>query len=141
MIANQFLGRAYLCQFELLAPTGTHQLDSLEQSVPFLFKAIDYSKENKRYNFLIYNSSVIFWKYARAFMKIGFKKYLCNSLERITRALREINDPDLEWRIFLEKTLVEAYLDNHQHPAATKLANDLLKFVEKNQVQTYSINL
>jgi hypothetical protein len=26
MIANQFLPRAYLCQFELLAPRGTHQL-------------------------------------------------------------------------------------------------------------------
>ena len=25
MIANQFLARAYLCQFELLAPKGTHQ--------------------------------------------------------------------------------------------------------------------
>ncbi len=128
MIANQFLARAYLCQFELLAPTGTHQLDSLEQSVPFLFKAIDYSKENKRYNFLIYNSSVIFWKYARAFMKPTFKKHLCNSLQRITRALREINDSDHEWRVFLEKTLVEALLDNQQHEHASKLALDLLRF-------------
>lgn len=26
MISNQFLARAYLCQFQLLVPTGTEQL-------------------------------------------------------------------------------------------------------------------
>ena len=47
-ISNQFLARAYLCQFELLAPTNTQRLDSLDKATPFLFKAIDFSLQNKR---------------------------------------------------------------------------------------------
>lgn len=70
-------------------------------------------------------------------MKPTYKKYLCNSLIKITQALGEINDADHEWRIFLEKTLVEALIDNNQHDEATKLANDLLKFVESKQPSYY----
>jgi hypothetical protein len=49
MIANQFLVRAYLCQFELLAPNGTHELEKLDKSIPFLLKAIDFSKKHQRF--------------------------------------------------------------------------------------------
>lgn len=48
-IANQFLARAYMCQFELLAPKRTEELDNLEKSIPYLFKAIEFAKQNKRF--------------------------------------------------------------------------------------------
>ncbi len=64
-------------------------------------------------------------------MKNNFKRHLCNSLLKITNALREIDDADYEWRIFLEKTLVEAYIDNKQKNEASNLAKQLLVLVQK----------
>lgn len=83
-----------------------------------------------RYNFLIYNSSVIYWKYARAFVKPNFKRHLCPSLKKITGALKDIDDADYEWRVFLERTLVEAYVDNKQIDEANTLATNLIKFIQ-----------
>ena len=84
------------------------------------------------YNFLVYNASIIFWKYARAFLKVNFKRYLCNSLKKIIISLREIDDADFEWRAILERTLIEAYLDNKQIDEAKHLAVELNKFIKKN---------
>lgn len=85
---------------------------------------------NFRYNFLIYNSSIVYWKYARAFLKTNCKKHLCATLLKITQSLKEIDDADYEWRSFLEKTLIEAYLDDKKTTEANKLANELLKFTQ-----------
>ena len=60
---------------------------------------------------MIYNASVIFWKYARAFLKPNFKRYLCPILDKLTGSLRTANDSDYEWRAFLERTFVECLLD------------------------------
>ncbi|CAF0909353.1 unnamed protein product [Brachionus calyciflorus] len=130
MISNQFLARAYLCQFELLAPKSTFETKNLEKAIPFLFKAIDFSIKNKRYNFLVYNSSLIFWKYARSFIKTNFKRHLCVPLKKLIESLRDIDDADYEWRAFLEKTLIEAYVDDKQINEANSLAIELLKFIE-----------
>ncbi len=70
-------------------------------------------------------------------MKADYKKYLCSSLLKITNSLREIDDPDSEWRVFLEKTLVEAYIDNEQHAEASKSAIQLLNFIEMNNESFY----
>lgn len=81
-----------------------------------------------------------FWKYARTFIKHNFKKLLCPSLKIITQALKLIDDPDNEWRAFLEKTLIEAYLDNGQKLEASSLALELINFVQTNladQFQEY----
>ncbi len=84
------------------------------------------------YNFLIYNSSILFWKYARAFFKVNFKRYLCISLKKITQSLKEINDADHEWRATLERTLIEAYIDGKQFEEAKSLAVELNSFIKKN---------
>ncbi len=102
----------------------------MEKSIPFLFKAIEFSKQNKRYHFIIYNASIKLWKYARAFLKVNFKKYLWPSLKKATKALREIDDVDYEWRAFLERTLIEAYIDDNQFDKAKILASELCKFIK-----------
>lgn len=70
-------------------------------------------------------------------MKPDYKKYLCSSLIKITNSLREIDDPDSEWRVFLEKTLVESYIDNNQHAEASKAAIQLLNYIETNNKSFY----
>lgn len=52
------------------------------------------------------------------------------SLKKITSALKDIDDADYEWRVFLERTLVEAYIDNKQLDEANTLANSLIKFIQ-----------
>jgi hypothetical protein len=80
---------------------------------------------------------VIFWKYARAFVKINFKKYLSTALNRITQALNELDDADYEWRAFLEHLLIEAYLENKQDQEAKALAAELTKFIRKKVPQNF----
>jgi hypothetical protein len=70
-------------------------------------------------------------------MKPNFKKYMCAGLLKTTQVLAEIDDPDYEWRVFLEKTLIEAYIDNQQMEEATKLAESLLKFIDEKYPNYY----
>lgn len=53
-------------------------------------------------------------------------------MKKITEALRDINDNDYEWRVFLEKTLIEAYLDKNNSKEAINVAASLFIFIEKN---------
>ncbi len=80
---------------------------------------------------MVYNASVIYWKYARNFVKKNYQHYLINSLKKITDSLKEIDDNDYEWRLFLEKTLIECYLEKRETTEATRVASSLLKFIEK----------
>ncbi len=73
----------------------------------------------------------MYWKYARNFIKKNYQHYLINSLNKIIESLREIDDADYEWRAFLERTLVEAYLDANQRKEAIRLSSELFKFIEK----------
>ena len=45
---NQFLGRAYLVQAQLLAPESSENIEQLEKAVVFLLRAIKFAKENPR---------------------------------------------------------------------------------------------
>ena len=64
-------------------------------------------------------------------MKKNYQHYLINSLKKITDSLKEIDDNDYEWRLFLEKTLIECYLENRDTTEAARVASSLLKFIEK----------
>ena len=80
---------------------------------------------------MVYNASVIYWKYARNFVKKNYQLYLINSLKKITDSLKEIDDNDYDWRFFLEKTLIECYLEVRETSEATRMTSSLLKFIEQ----------
>jgi hypothetical protein len=63
-------------------------------------------------------------------MKKNFKHFLCNSLRTLVDSLREIDDADYEWRAFLERTLIESYLDKRHIEEACSLASELSKFIQ-----------
>ena len=121
---NQFLGRAYLAQAQLLAPESSENVEQLEKAVVFLLRAIKFAKENSRliiskidiidlesshretlvffrYYFIVYNASVLYWTFCRPFLRPGYKKYLAPSLLMVSRALDDTKDPDYEWRATL----------------------------------------
>ena len=58
---NQFLGRAYLVQAQLLAPESSENIEQLEKAVVFLLRAIKFAKENPRYCFLLLKSFFLYF--------------------------------------------------------------------------------
>ena len=73
----------------------------------------------------------MYWKYARNFIKQNYQHYLITSLNKIIESLREVDDNDHEWRAFLERTLVESYLDANEKKEAMRLSAELFKFIER----------
>ena len=72
-----------------------------ETSVVYLLKAINFAKDKKRYFFIVYNASLLYWKIARPFLREGCKKILHPSLSQIVKALELIEDDDYDWRALL----------------------------------------
>ncbi len=52
-----------------------------------------------RYQFLVYNASVIYFNYVRPFFRDGYRKYLCDSFQQVVNTLIHIDDePDYPWQ-------------------------------------------
>ncbi len=79
-------------QAQLLAPTTADYPEQLEKAIIYLIKAINMSKENSRYHFLVYNASVLYWQFCRPFLKPNYRQYLARSLHQVVKALDDIDD-------------------------------------------------
>ncbi|CAD5115467.1 DgyrCDS4439 [Dimorphilus gyrociliatus] len=135
--SNQFLGRAYLVEAQLVAPTNANQLAELEEAIGFILKAINMARDKEKYHFLIYNASLVYWSFCRPFLKPVWKKYLSKSLHQIVKALDEINDPDKEWKATLMITLIECHLDAGSKQEASAVASVASTFVKQNVPSMY----
>ncbi|CAF4294351.1 unnamed protein product, partial [Adineta steineri] len=75
-VKSQFVGRAYLCQFRIYMPKTAQDFASLNNAIPFLQKCLTFASASPRYQFLVYNASVIYYNYVRPFFRDGYRKYL-----------------------------------------------------------------
>ncbi|CAL1538601.1 unnamed protein product [Lymnaea stagnalis] len=135
--ANQFLCRAYLCHAQLLAPKDSNDLEKLEKAMVYVTKAISFAKNNPRYHFLVYNSSVIYWQLSRPFLKPGYRQYLVHSLHQVVKALDEIEDKDFEWRAQLMISLIECHIDANRRSDAANVATAAASFIKTNVPTLY----
>ncbi|XP_062352270.1 cilia- and flagella-associated protein 46 [Cinclus cinclus] len=135
---NQFLGRAYLCQGQLHAPHSTDNLEEFEKFVLFFMKAVDFATHNRRYFFLIYNASVLYWQLVRPFLKPGFRYCLIPSLSQIVTALNQIEEQDNEWRAELMINLLECFLDASKLEEAKEFSSSAAVFIKENVPDKYS---
>ncbi|XP_069467509.1 cilia- and flagella-associated protein 46 isoform X2 [Ambystoma mexicanum] len=135
--SNQFLGRAYLCQAQLLAPLSLDKLDQLKKCVGFFLKAVEFAKPEKRYHFLIYNASVLFWQMARPFLNSGYRRLLIPGLTEILKALEQVEDQDSEWRAELMLELLECMLDAQRLKEAATLASTASEYIKNNAPHKY----
>uniref|UniRef100_A0A8C9N838 Cilia and flagella associated protein 46 n=1 Tax=Serinus canaria TaxID=9135 RepID=A0A8C9N838_SERCA len=135
---NQFLGRAYLCQGQLHAPRSTDNLEEFEKFVLFFMKAIDFATYERRYFFLVYNASVLYWQLVRPFLKPGFRYCLIPSLSQIVTALNQIEEPDNEWRAELMINLLECFLDASKLEEAKEFSSAAAVFIKENVPEKYS---
>ncbi|XP_064572943.1 cilia- and flagella-associated protein 46 [Zonotrichia leucophrys gambelii] len=135
---NQFLGRAYLCQGQLHAPRSTDNLEEFEKFVLFFMKAIDFATHERRYFFLVYNASVLYWQLVRPFLKPGFRYCLIPSLSQIVTALNQIEEQDHEWRAELMINLLECFLDASKLKEAKEFSSAAAAFIKENVPDKYS---
>ncbi|XP_059677369.1 cilia- and flagella-associated protein 46 [Gavia stellata] len=135
---NQFLGRAYLCQGQLHTPLSTENLEEFEKFVLFFMKAIDFATHDRRYYFLIYNASVLYWQLVRPCLKPGFRYHLIPSLSQIVKALNQTEEQDKEWRAELMINLLECFLDASKLKEAKEFSSTAATFIKENVPDKYS---
>ncbi|XP_027758626.1 cilia- and flagella-associated protein 46 [Empidonax traillii] len=135
---NQFLGRAYLCQGQLHALQSTDNLEEFEKFVLFFMKAVDFASHDRRYYFLIYNASVLYWPLVRPFLKPGSRYRLIPSLSQIVTALNQAEEQDYEWRAKLMINLLECFLDASKLEEAKEFSSTAAVFIKENVPEKYS---
>ncbi|KAM6346812.1 cilia- and flagella-associated protein 46 [Alca torda] len=135
---NQFLGRAYLCQGQLHTPLSTDNLEEFEKFVLFFMKAIDFATHDRRYYFLVYNASVLYWQLVRPYLKPGFRCCLIPSLSQIVKALNQTEDQDNEWRAELMINLLECFLDASKLKEAKEFSSAAASFIKENVPEKYA---
>ncbi|KAM6390504.1 cilia- and flagella-associated protein 46 [Pluvialis apricaria] len=135
---NQFLGRAYLCQGQLHTPLSTDNLEEFEKFVLFFMKAIDFATRDRRYYFLVYNASVLYWQLVRPYLKPGFRYWLIPSLSQIVKALSQTEEQDNEWRAELMINLLECFLDASKLKEAKEFSSTAARFIKENVPDKYA---
>eukprot|EP00698_Gefionella_okellyi_P006460 TRINITY_DN1579_c1_g1_i1.p1 TRINITY_DN1579_c1_g1~~TRINITY_DN1579_c1_g1_i1.p1 ORF type:complete len:2326 (-),score=648.42 TRINITY_DN1579_c1_g1_i1:972-7490(-) len=83
-------------------------------------KALDIAKSDKRYQFLVYNASVLYWQLARPLMRAGSRQHLLPSLEAFNKALDDSQEADMTWRTQLAVGLAFAQDDAGKADDAVK---------------------
>ncbi|NXT51328.1 CFA46 protein, partial [Pluvianellus socialis] len=135
---NQFLGRAYLCQGQLHTPLSTDNLEEFEKFVLFFMKAVDFATHDRRYYFLVYNASVLYWQLVRPYLKPGFRSCLIPSLSQIVKALNQTEEQDNEWRAELMINLLECFLDASKLKEAREFSSTAASFIKENVPDKYA---
>lgn len=52
----------------------------------------------RRYYFLVYNASVLYWQMVRPFLKPGYYQYVIPSLSQIVSVLNQTEEEDKDWQ-------------------------------------------
>ncbi|KAI2658158.1 Cilia- and flagella-associated protein 46 [Labeo rohita] len=87
--ANQFLCRAYLCQGQLISSRSVSTAEDLDKAVMYYLKAIEIARDKSRYNFLVFNASLMYLQSFRRFLRPGQRRHLVSSLMQVIKALEE----------------------------------------------------
>ncbi|XP_023695682.2 cilia- and flagella-associated protein 46 isoform X2 [Paramormyrops kingsleyae] len=135
--ANQFLSRAYLCQGQLTSPVTFGSVVDVEKAMLYFLKAIEISKEQPRYHFLVFNASVLYFQMIQPLLRPGFRQHLVSSLAQVVKALEEIGEADHRWRAQLMLHLVECLVEAGKSKEAASFAKHTSDFIETNAPDLY----
>ncbi|CAF3399137.1 unnamed protein product [Rotaria socialis] len=138
-VKSQFVGRAYLCQFRMYMPKAAQDFGSLNNAIPFLQKCLSFASVSPRYQFLVYNASVIYFNYIRPFFRTDYRKYLCDSFQQVIDTMINITDEkDYPWQAQLLFELVRCYMDANNITKARETSVQLLQLCRKKQLPLLS---
>ncbi|CAL8368626.1 unnamed protein product [Gadus morhua 'NCC'] len=134
---NQFLCRAYLCKGQLRSPATSGNADDFQSALLYFQKAIEISKNNPRYHFLVFNTSLRFLQAMRPLLRPGLRGRLAPSLALLVSALEEVAEPDYSWRAELMIHLVECLVDAGRREDACRYSTVTSEFVASHAPHLY----
>ncbi|XP_051232115.1 cilia- and flagella-associated protein 46 [Dicentrarchus labrax] len=135
--ANQFLCRAYLCQGQLKSPPATGSVADFEEAVLHFLKAIEISKSEQRYHFLVFNASVLYFQTVRPLLQPGRCLHLIPSLRQVVQSLEDVADQDHSWRAELMMHLIKCLVDCGETEDAVNLAKVTEEFIKSHTPHLY----
>ncbi|XP_026165910.1 cilia- and flagella-associated protein 46 isoform X3 [Mastacembelus armatus] len=134
--ANQFLCQALLCQGQLKAPPVTGSVEVFEEAVMYFLKAIQISK-HERYNFMVFNASVLYFQTVRPLLQPGRCHHLVPSLRQVVQSLEDVADQDHSWRAELMLHLIECLVDSGNMEDAASFAKVTEEFIKSHSPHLY----
>eukprot|EP00948_MAST-09A_sp_MAST-9A-sp1_P000108 g108.t1 len=112
---NQFYCRALFAQAQICAHKakqnnlkGKELVDATQHAIHYILRTLEISTKpgnGGKYDFLIYNATVLYWNVSRPLFRKGCRAYLVKSMQKILDSLLEIENRgflvgrDLEWII------------------------------------------
>eukprot|EP01041_Mallomonas_annulata_P001674 gene1674-3234_t len=144
---DQFYCRAKLLMGQIIdhESAGSHGMDNIQKrkiALSYVMESLDVAMapENmNRYKFLVYNTSVIFWKIIHQFLRKGHAKHFLNEIQKISNSLEIIDDPDINWRIMYLSATAFILEDEKQTKIATDAIDKAIDHMEKIVIQTCNI--
>lgn len=83
------------------------------KGISYLLEVLDIAEKNQpRYNFLIYNASLVMWEVGRPLLKEDTAKHCIECFTRMCDLLEKINFEDKCWRAKYQMALFTAYTAN-----------------------------
>lgn len=108
----------------------TERRRALKEVMEVLDVATD-AGNGSRYNFVVYNASVVMWRIVHQFVRSMRGKYFVAEMQRMSNALETINDADKEWRIMYLSATATALEDADQKKPASDTLDKALDHAEK----------
>ena len=113
--SDQFLARAYLAYATLACRwadgrKGDGLVDAVLKALDFVMRALNLALESlPRYQFLVYNASVVYWRCSRPLQRKGYFHHILNSMPQVCDALMKLDGDDVEWKAKYVIALARAY--------------------------------
>lgn len=102
---------------------GANYIIQTKRAIHYLLEALSIAtaKENQsQYGFIVYNTSVHYWRISRPLMRDASYRYLVESMGQILEALVANDDPDKSWIVRYLLSLTHAHVDANEPGKAAK---------------------
>ncbi|KAM8852116.1 cilia- and flagella-associated protein 46 isoform 2-T2 [Synchiropus picturatus] len=124
--ANEFLSQA-----QQNIPSATAGWEEFREPVQCLLKAIEISKKEPRYHYIVFNASVLYLQTVRPLLRPQRNHHLVPSLRQVVRSLEEVGEKDLIWRAELMMYLIECLVGSGKNEGAKTFARTTGDFIKK----------
>ena len=131
---NQFQARAYLAQAELasrlyVGRKGDGLVDAVLKSLDLVMRALALAQTSPaRYQFLIYNASVAYWRCSRPMLRAGYFKHVTASMREMFNAIKGLPEEDNEWKAMFAVALARALDAEEDKGSAVQVLSDVSGF-------------
>lgn len=113
---------------------GKDNLDKRMNGIGYILEALEIAEKNQpRYNFLIYNASLVLWNVARPLLKEDSCKKCVDCFIKMCDLLEKLNFEDKCWRAKYQMALFTAYLANGTKDKALNCVKTGITLVQNEQ--------